>query len=80
MFIYRLNYLISSPSKGEVSKSIMSANKKIRIEYEMPNERTFQYVGNIVSQDENLIVFNDDKLGIITLNVKRIILIKGVGE
>jgi len=58
----------------------MSANKKIRIEYEMPNERTFQYVGNIVSQDENLIVFNDDKLGIITLNVKRIILIKGVGE
>jgi len=58
----------------------MSANKKIRIEYEMPNERTFQYIGNIVSQDENLIVFNDDKLGIITLNVKRIILIKGVGE
>ena len=58
----------------------MSTNKKIRIEYEMPNERTFQYVGNIISQDDNLIVFNDDKLGIITLNVKRIILIKGVGE
>lgn len=51
-------------------------NKKIRIEYEMPNDRTFQYTGKIISQDDNLIVFLDDKLGTLTLNVKRIILIK----
>jgi hypothetical protein len=56
----------------------MSENKKIRIEYEMPNDRTFQYTGKIISQDDNLIVFLDEKLGTLTLNVKRIILIKEV--
>jgi len=56
----------------------MSDTKKIKIEYEMPNDRTFQYTGNIISQDDNLIVFNDEKLGTLTLNVKRIILIKEV--
>ncbi len=49
----------------------MSDNKKIRIEYEMPNDRTFQYTGKIISQDDNLIVFNDIKLGTLTLNIKR---------
>jgi hypothetical protein len=56
----------------------MSENKKIRIEYEMPNDRTFQYTGKIISQDDNLIVFLDERLGTLTLNVKRIILIKEV--
>ena len=54
--------------------------KKIRIEYEMPNDRTFQYTGDIISKDDNLIVFKDDKVGVITLNIKRIILIKEVKE
>jgi hypothetical protein len=56
----------------------MSETKKIRIEYEMPNDRTFQYTGKIISQDDNLIVFLDEKFGTLTLNVKRIILIKEV--
>ena len=60
-------------------EEIMSA-KKIRIEYEMPRDRTFQYTGDIISQDDNLIVFKDIKMGIVTLNVKRIILIKEVEE
>jgi len=51
-------------------------NKKIRIEYEMPNDRTFQYTGKIISKDDDLIVFLDEKLGTLTLNVKRVILIK----
>jgi len=55
-------------------------NKKMRVEYEMPNEKTFHYTGKIISQDDNLIVFYDDKLGSITLNIKRIILIKEVVE
>ena len=42
----------------------------------MPNGKTFQYKGRIISQDNNLIVFEDDIAGTITLNVKRIILIK----
>ena len=53
-------------------------NKKIKIEYEMPNDKTFQYTGKIISQSENLIVFEDERAGEITLNVKRIILIKEV--
>jgi hypothetical protein len=57
----------------------MSDNtKKLRIEYEMPNNKTFQYTGKIISQDDNLIVFNDERVGEITLNVKRIILMKEV--
>ncbi len=49
---------------------------KQKIEYEMPNGKTFQYNGFIISQDNNLMIFKDDIEGEITLNVKRIILIK----
>jgi len=58
----------------------MSETKKTktRIEYEMPNDRTFQYTGKIISQNDNLIVFEDEKIGVLTLNVKRVILIKEV--
>ena len=53
---------------------------KKKIEYEMPNGQTFQYKGKIISQDNNLMVFEDDKDGIITLNTKRIILIKDLTD
>ena len=46
----------------------------------MPNGQTFQYKGKIISQDNNLMVFEDDKDGIITLNTKRIILIKDLTD
>jgi len=51
---------------------------KTRIEYEMPNDKTFQYTGKIISQDGDLIVFKDERVGVLTLNVKRVILIKEV--